>query len=120
MWRAVRLVIDTGIHSKGWSRQKAIDYLASHTALAQRDVETEVDRYISWPAQALAYKLGEMSIRKLRAQAEAELGTAFDQRPFHDAYLAMGAVPLPVMEAKMEEFIAAEKAKLQTSGDTPQ
>jgi len=117
MWRAVRLVIDTGIHSKGWSRQKAIDYLASHTALAQRDVETEVDRYISWPAQALAYKLGEMSIRKLRAQAEAELGTAFDQRPFHDAYLAMGAVPLPVMEAKMEEFIAGEKAKLAASGE---
>nr|WP_323800894.1 DUF885 family protein [Parasphingorhabdus sp.] len=116
MWRAVRLVIDTGIHTKGWSRQKAIDYLASHTALAQRDVETEVDRYISWPAQALAYKLGEMSIRKLRAKAEAELGTAFDQRPFHDAYLAMGAVPLPVMEAKMEEFIAGEKAKLAEGG----
>ena len=115
MWRAVRLVIDTGIHTKGWSRQKAIDYLASHTALAQRDVETEVDRYISWPAQALAYKLGEMSIRKLRAKAEAELGTAFDQRPFHDTYLALGAVPLPVMESKMEEFIAAEKAKLAAS-----
>jgi len=112
MWRAVRLVIDTGIHSKGWSRQKAIDYLASHTALAQRDVETEVDRYISWPAQALAYKLGEMSIRKLRTKAEAELGTAFDQRPFHDAYLALGAVPLPVMESQMEQFIAAEKSKL--------
>lgn len=112
MWRAVRLVIDTGIHSKGWSRQKAIDYLASHTALAERDVETEVDRYISWPAQALAYKLGEMSIRKLRTKAEAELGTAFDQRPFHDAYLALGAVPLPVMEAQMEQFIATEKSKL--------
>ena len=112
MWRAVRLVIDTGIHSKGWSRQKAIDYLASHTALAERDVETEVDRYISWPAQALAYKLGEMSIRKLRTKAEAELGTAFDQRPFHDAYLALGAVPLPVMESLMEQFIATEKAKL--------
>lgn len=117
MWRAVRLVIDTGIHTKGWSRQKAIDFLASHTALAQRDVETEVDRYISWPAQALAYKLGEMSIRKLRAKAEAELGTAFDQRPFHDAYLALGAVPLPVMEAKMEEFIAGEKAKFAAGGE---
>ncbi|MBQ0772912.1 MAG: DUF885 domain-containing protein, partial [Sphingomonadales bacterium] len=116
MWRAVRLVIDTGIHTKGWSRQQAIDYLASHTALAQRDVETEVDRYISWPAQALAYKLGEMSIRKLRARAEADLGTAFDQRSFHDTYLALGAVPLPVMEAKMEEFIAGEKAKLAEGG----
>ena len=119
MWRAVRLVIDTGIHSKGWSRQQAIDYLASHTALAQRDVETEVDRYISWPAQPLAYKLGEMSIRKLRAKAEAQLGAAFDQRPFHDTYLALGAVPLPVMEAQMEAFIAAEKAKLQRSSDAP-
>ena len=120
MWRAVRLVIDTGIHTKGWSRQKAIDYLASHTALAQRDVETEVDRYISWPAQALAYKLGEMSIRKLRAKAEAELGTAFDQRSFHDTYLALGAVPLPVMVSQMEEFIAAEKAKLAASGKVTQ
>lgn len=112
MWRAVRLVIDTGIHTRGWSRSQAIDYLASHTALAQRDVETEVDRYISWPAQALAYKLGELALRKMRSKAEAELGTAFDQRPFHDAYLALGSVPLPVMEAKMEEFIAREKAKL--------
>lgn len=116
MWRAVRLVIDTGIHTKGWSRQKAIDYLASHTALAQRDVETEVDRYISWPAQALAYKLGELALRKMRSQAEAELGTAFDQRPFHDAYLALGSVPLPVMEAQMEKFIMAEKAKLAKAG----
>ena len=120
MWRAARLVIDTGIHTQGWSRQKAIDYLASHTALAQSDVETEVDRYISWPAQALAYKLGEMSIRKLRTKAEAELGTAFDQRSFHDTYLALGAVPLPVMESKMEKFIAAEKVKLAASGKVAQ
>lgn len=112
MWRAVRLVIDTGIHTRGWSRQQAIDYLASRTALAQRDVETEVDRYISWPGQALAYKLGELSLRKMRAKAEAELGTGFDQRPFHDAYLALGSVPLPVMEAKMGEFIVREKARL--------
>ncbi|PZN95553.1 MAG: DUF885 domain-containing protein [Alphaproteobacteria bacterium] len=111
MWRAVRLVIDTGIHSMGWSRQRAIDYLAGHTALSQRDVEIEVDRYISWPGQALAYKLGEMRIRKLRAEAEAELGPRFDQRPFHDALLAMGSVPLPVMESEMRAFIAAEKAK---------
>lgn len=116
MWRAVRLVIDTGIHARGWSRQQAIDYLAGHTALAQRDVETEVDRYISWPAQALAYKLGELALRKLRAKAETELGTGFDQRPFHDAYLALGSVPLPVMEAEMEKFIAAEKAKLAKAG----
>lgn len=116
MWRAARLVIDTGVHTKGWTRQQAIDYLASHTALAPRDVETEVDRYISWPAQALAYKLGELALRKMRAKAEAELGAAFDQRPFHDTYLMLGSVPLPVMEAKMEEFIATEKAKLAKAG----
>ncbi|MGQ3228778.1 MAG: DUF885 domain-containing protein, partial [Blastomonas fulva] len=116
MWRAVRLVIDTGIHTQGWSRQKAIDYLAGHTALAQRDVETEVDRYISWPAQALAYKLGELALRKMRAKAEAELGAGFDQRPFHDTFLNLGSVPLPVMEAKMEEFITREKARLAKTG----
>jgi len=116
MWRAARLVIDTGVHTKGWTRSQAIDYLASHTALAPRDVETEVDRYISWPAQALAYKLGELALRKMRAKAEAELGAAFDQRPFHDTYLMLGSVPLPVMVTKMEEFIAAEKAKLAKAG----
>lgn len=110
MWRAARLVIDTGIHSMGWSRQQAIDYLASHTALARLDIENEVDRYISWPGQALAYKLGELQIRKLRNLAEAELGARFDQRPFHDALLAMGSVPLPVMEAEMRGWIAAQKA----------
>jgi uncharacterized protein (DUF885 family) len=113
MWRAVRLVIDTGIHTRGWSRQRAIDYLAGHTALAQHDVEIEVDRYISWPGQALAYKLGEMHIRALRAKAEAELGTTFDQRPFHDKLLSLGSVPLPVMDAEMTAFIADEKAKLK-------
>jgi uncharacterized protein (DUF885 family) len=116
MWRAVRLVIDTGIHSRGWSRQRAIDYLASHTALARRDVETEVDRYISWPGQALAYKLGEMRIRQLRARAEAELGPRFDQRRFHDTLLGLGSVPLPTMEAEMLAFIAAEKAGAGADG----
>lgn len=111
MWRAVRLVIDTGMHSRGWSRQQAIDYLAGHTALAQLDVENEVDRYISWPGQALAYKLGELKIRELRAVAEAELGPRFDQRPFHDKLLSLGSVPLPAMESEMRAWIAAEKAK---------
>ena len=110
MWRAARLVIDTGIHSKGWSRQQAVDYLASHTALAKLDIENEVDRYISWPGQALAYKLGELKIRELRSKAEAMLGDRFDQRRFHDTLLAMGSVPLPVMEAEMIRWIAAEKA----------
>jgi len=106
IWRACRLVIDTGIHHYGWTRQQAIDYLASHTALAQHDVETEVDRYISWPGQALAYKLGELTIRRMRAKAEKELGPKFDQRAFHDAFLNLGSVPLTVLESEMNRFIA--------------
>lgn len=110
MWRACRLVIDTGLHSQGWTRQQAIDYLASHTALAKLDVEIEVDRYISWPGQALAYKLGEMKMRALRATAERELGPRFDQRRFHDRLLGLGSVPLPAMEREMLAWIAQEKA----------
>ena len=111
MWRAERLVIDTGIHRYGWSRQQAIDYLASHTALSQHEVETEVDRYISWPAQALSYKLGELTIRRLRGEAEAKLGPRFDIRGFHDTFLDMGAVPLNVLEDQMHAWMAAEAAK---------
>ncbi|RXZ66130.1 DUF885 domain-containing protein [Pelagerythrobacter rhizovicinus] len=106
MWRAARLVIDTGIHHYGWSREQAIDYLASRTALSRREVETEVDRYISWPGQALAYKLGEMTIRRVRAEAEGALGERFDIRKFHDVVLSLGSVPLPVLEARIEDFIA--------------
>ncbi len=111
MWRAARLVIDTGIHRYGWSRQRAIEYLASHTALSQREVETEVDRYISWPGQALAYKLGELTIRRLRREAETELGDRFDERRFHDAILALGSTPLPVLEEQIGRFIEAERAR---------
>jgi len=106
MWRAARLVIDTGIHRYGWSRDKAIDYLASHTALSQHEVETEVDRYISWPGQALSYKLGELTIRRLRGEAEKELGAKFDIRKFHTMILGIGAVPLPVLEQEVRRFIA--------------
>ncbi|WP_374405671.1 DUF885 family protein [Pelagerythrobacter sp.] len=106
MWRAARLVIDTGIHHCGWSRQQAIDYLASHTALSQHEVGTEVDRYISWPGQALAYKLGEMTIRRVRAKAEGALGERFDIRKFHDVVLSLGSVPLPVLETRIDAFIA--------------
>ncbi len=112
MWRAARLVIDTGLHTMGWSRDQAIAYLESHTALSRRDIEVEVDRYISWPGQALAYKLGELKIRELRSKAEAELGSRFDQRPFHDTLLGMGSVPLPVMEAEMMAWLEREKAKV--------
>jgi uncharacterized protein (DUF885 family) len=106
MWRAARLVIDTGIHHKGWSREQAIRYLADHTALSEHEVETEVDRYISWPGQALSYKLGEMKILELRARTEKELGAKFDLRAFHDAVLAEGSVPLPVLEQRIDAFIA--------------
>ena len=109
MWRAARLVIDTGIHHAGMTRNEAIAYLAGHTALSQHEVETEVDRYISWPGQALSYKLGQLKISELRAQAEKELGPKFDIRKFHDAILELGSVPLPVLEEHIQQFIAAAK-----------
>ncbi|RKF23327.1 DUF885 domain-containing protein [Altericroceibacterium spongiae] len=112
MWRAARLVIDTGMHSMGWSRQQAVDYLTDHTALAPLDIKNEVDRYIAWPGQALAYKLGELTIRRLRSEAEEELGDDFDQRPFHDTLLTLGSVPLPTLEREMRRFIASEKARI--------
>jgi uncharacterized protein (DUF885 family) len=107
MWRAARLVIDTGVHHLGWTRDQAITYLASHTALSQHEVETEVDRYISWPGQALSYKLGEIKILELRARAEKALGSKFDIRAFHDAVLEIGSVPLPVLEQHIDAYIAA-------------
>ena len=109
MWRAARLVIDTGLHSKGWTRQQSIDYLADHTALAQLDIENEVDRYISWPGQALSYYIGYRTLRDLRAETERELGDKFDQKRFHDTILALGAVPLPVLEQEVRRFIAERK-----------
>ena len=107
MWRACRLVVDTGIHAMGWTRQQAIDYMAENTALSRHEITTEVDRYISWPGQALAYKMGELKIRELRARAEKALGTGFDVRAFHDAVLAHGSVPLDVLERQIDEFIAS-------------
>ncbi len=106
MWRACRLVVDTGLHAMGWSRQQAMDFLAANTALPLHEIRTETDRYISWPGQALAYKLGELEIKRLRRRAEAELGERFDVRAFHDAVLANGSVPLPVLAAAIEQFIA--------------
>jgi uncharacterized protein (DUF885 family) len=109
MWRACRLVIDTGVHHYGWSREQALAYLRERTALSEHEVTTEVDRYISWPAQALSYKLGEITIVKLRAEAEKELGNRFDIRAFHDALLRQGSVPLPVLESQVRQFIADSK-----------
>jgi len=105
MWRACRLVVDTGMHIKGWSRQKALDYMLENTALSEHNVTTEIDRYISWPAQALSYKIGEIEIKKLRLEAEQALGDKFDLRAFHDAVLEHGSIPLSVLRENIELFI---------------
>jgi uncharacterized protein (DUF885 family) len=110
MWRACRLVVDTGIHAFGWSRAQAQAYMRDHTALSEHEIETEVDRYIGWPGQALAYKVGELAILALRARAERELGSRFDIRRFHDIILAGGSLPLGVLEDEVARFIAAERA----------
>lgn len=110
MWRACRLVVDTGIHAFGWSRQRAIDFMLANTALSPLNIEREVDRYIAWPGQATAYKLGELAIRRIRADAEHELGAKFDLRAFHDELLGAGALPMPALEARMKRWIESRKA----------
>jgi uncharacterized protein (DUF885 family) len=105
-WRAARLVVDTGIHTQGWTREQAQDYLRANTALSNHEIETEVDRYISWPGQAVSYYLGEAAIWKARHKAEAALGSKFNIRAFHDAVLELGSVPLPVLDAHIDRFIA--------------
>ncbi len=109
IWRAVRLVVDTGIHAKGWSREQAIAYMTANTSLSAHEIETEVDRYIAGPGQALSYYLGEMAIVEARAKAERALGARFDIRAFHDAVLGLGSVPLPVLSARIDRFIAEAK-----------
>ena len=106
IWRAARLVVDTGVHSEHWTRERAIQYLKDYTALPEHEIETEVDRYIAWPGQALSYYLGEMAIVKARAKAEAALGAKFNVRAFHDTVLELGSVPLPLLEARIDRFIA--------------
>jgi uncharacterized protein (DUF885 family) len=105
MWRACRLVVDTGIHAKGWTRQQAVDYLASNTALSMHEVGTEIDRYIAWPGQALAYKIGELILWDLRREAEAALGAAFDIREFHDVVLTSGGVPLELLKTSIKQYV---------------
>ncbi|MEO8671464.1 MAG: DUF885 domain-containing protein [Tahibacter sp.] len=109
MWRACRLVVDTGMHAMGWTREQALALLRDNTALSEHEITTEVDRYISWPGQALSYKLGELKIRELRAKAEHDLGAKFDLRAFHDVVLAIGSVPLPLLQQHVERWIAAQK-----------
>jgi uncharacterized protein (DUF885 family) len=111
MWRAVRLVVDTGIHTMGWTRQQAIDYFHEHTAMSDLNIKVEVDRYIVWPGQALAYKIGQMKILELRHRAEKALGDKFDIRAFHDVVLGDGAVPLNVLEEHVDDWIARVAAK---------
>ena len=106
MWRAARLVVDTGIHAKGWTREQAQRFLHDNTALSDHEITTEVDRYIGWPGQALAYYLGELTIQRVRAKAERALGPRFDIRAFHDTVLSLGSVPMPVLEERIDRFIA--------------
>lgn len=109
MWRACRLVVDTGLHAMGWSRQQVIDYLSSNTALPIHECTTETDRYIAWPGQALSYKIGELKIKELRQYAEIELGKQFDVRDFHDTVLGNGSVPLGVLEDQIKDWVATHK-----------
>jgi uncharacterized protein (DUF885 family) len=111
MWRACRLVVDTGIHAKGWSKQQAVDFMTTNTALSAANIDAEVNRYISWPGQALAYKLGELKIRELRSRAESALGESFDIAAFHDAILGQGAVPLDILDAQIDDWIASQKSR---------
>lgn len=109
MWRACRLVVDTGIHSKGWAREQVVDYMSENTALSIHEINTETDRYISWPGQALSYKIGEIKIRELRAKAENELGSSFDIREFHEVVLEQGTVTLAILETRVNNYIAENK-----------
>ncbi len=111
MWRACRLVVDPGMHFMGWSRQQAVDFMSSNTALSMREINSEIDRYIGWPGQAVSYKIGELKIKELRSQAQQQLGSAFDIRAFHDLILGQGSVPLFILEQQVLNWIQQNKQK---------
>jgi uncharacterized protein (DUF885 family) len=113
IWRAIRLVVDTGVHSQHWSRQQMVDYFHDHSAIDETNIQSEVDRYIAWPSQALAYKIGQLKILELRDRAKKSLGTSFDLRAFHDQVLDAGALPLDVLTDRIDAWIAAQKAALR-------
>jgi prolyl oligopeptidase len=116
MWRAVRLVVDTGIHYKGWTRQQAIDFFKDNAAKAEYDIVNEIDRYIANPGQALAYKIGQLKMLTLRERAERELGDDFDIRAFHDELLGGGALPLDLLEQRMDAWVTTVGARLARQG----
>jgi uncharacterized protein (DUF885 family) len=109
MWRAVRLVVDTGMHAFGWTRERSIEFFRENSAKTEQDIVVEIDRYIAWPGQALGYKIGELRIRQLRAKAEQALGSRFDVRAFHDTIHAEGAVPLGLLESRIDAWIRARQ-----------
>ena len=109
IWRAIRLVVDTGVHSQNWTRQQMVDYFHEHSNMDEPSIQAEVDRYIAWPSQALAYKMGQLKILELRAEAQKELGPKFDIRAFHDEVIDSGALPLDVLGQRVDAWLAAQK-----------
>jgi len=110
IWRAIRLVVDTGVHSKHWTRQQMVDYFHDHSAIDETSIQAEVDRYIAWPGQATAYKIGQLKILELRDRAKKELGSKFDLRAFHDQVIDSGSLPLDVLDERITAWIATQKS----------
>ncbi|MEC8050867.1 MAG: DUF885 domain-containing protein [Myxococcota bacterium] len=117
MWRALRLVVDTGLHAKGWSREKAVEFMLANSSMSSHNAQAEVDRYVAWPGQALAYKVGELTINRLRGEASAALGSRFDLRAFHDEVLSRGALPLSLLESYLKQWVTTQETKVSRSSD---